>query len=195
MMWKMRARRVQILAHGTAVVFLAAGFLVFSPAGCSDGGSSGSVPVVEAASTAPASAHPDDPPPMHFDATTMTIKGKVFTVELALTDAQTETGLMYRDKMADDHGMLFVFDHPQGLEFYMKNTRIPLDIVFLDAGGKVVDIEPRRPLDERAYGPAQPTQFVIELNAGTADKIGLARGDVVKIPDKYLKASPASTDK
>ena len=121
---------------------------------------------------------------MHFDSTTMTLKGKTFTIEIADTDAKTQRGLMNRDSMADDHGMLFIFPQPDHLEFYMKNTRFPLDIVFLDANRRVVAIEQRAPFDETSHGPAVPTQFVIELNLGTAKNIGLVRGDVVELPVK-----------
>jgi len=124
---------------------------------------------------------------MKFDTVQFNIKGKEFTVELALSAEQSERGLMYRDSMAADHGMLFVFDEPQKLKFWMKNTRIPLDIVFLDKDLRVVSVEHAKPLDESNVGPDSPTQYVIELNAGAAHKLGLRTGDKIEIPKKYQK--------
>lgn len=117
------------------------------------------------------------------------------TLELADTPAKHELGLMNRASMAADDGMLFVFDTPGYYAFWMKNTLIGLDIIYLDAAGTVVDIHTRKPFDETGIPPAAPAQFVIELNAHRAAAIGLARGSKVAIPEKYLKAAPASPEK
>ena len=89
---------------------------------------------------------------------------------------------MYRNSMADDHGMLFVMDSESDWSFWMKNTRIPLDIIYLDKNGKVVDITHRRPFDETGVSPRLPALYIIELNVSMAEKIGLARNDAVEIP-------------
>lgn len=180
------------LRTAAAMKLLAAGLTLSLIATACAGDNSSTAPATQAAASQPAAT---TPAPMHFDATTMTIKGKKFSVELALSDAQTERGLMYRRSMDGDHGMLFVFDHPQGLQFWMQNTWIPLDIVFLDSTGTVVDIEKRKPMDTDAQGPKTPTQYVIELNAGTADKIGLQKGDHVDLPKESLKAGAGLSDK
>ena len=129
-----------------------------------------------------------------FDSAAFTIKDKPFTLEIADTDAKTQRGLMYRNAMAADHGMVFVFPTPSTAGFWMKNTYIPLDIIFLDKDGKVLVIHRRMPRDETGMGPDTPAQYVIELNAGTAEKIGLKPGDVIDVK-KFLKTAPGSTEK
>jgi uncharacterized protein len=142
-----------------------------------------------------ASTAPSPPNDMQFDTVSATIKGKPFTLEIADTDPKRERGLMYRDSMPADHGMIFLFDAPDNYRFWMKNTRIPLDIIFLDATGKVIDIEPRKAHDETSMGPEDPTSYVIELNSGAAKNIGLTRGDHIDIPQKLLKQPVHSDEK
>jgi uncharacterized membrane protein (UPF0127 family) len=77
----------------------------------------------------------------------------------------------------------------------MKNTLIPLDIIFLNARGTVVDIHHRKPLDETGMGPERPALYVIELNAGVTDAIGLKIGDHISLPENVLKGTPASSEK
>ncbi|HUO07467.1 MAG TPA: DUF192 domain-containing protein [Phycisphaerae bacterium] len=141
-------------------------------------------------------APPDD---MHFDTVSATIKGerggKPFTLEIADTDEKRERGLMFRKSMAADHGMIFVFDVADNYRFWMKNTWIPLDIIFLDSAGKVIEIEPRKAKDDTAMGPDEPAKYVIELNAGTAETIGLKKGDPIDIPEKLLKPGAHSDEK
>ncbi len=106
-----------------------------------------------------------------------------FTVELARTEAEREKGLMYRRSMADTAGMLFDFGRDQMLLFWMKDTYIPLDMVFIDHGGHVVSIKrDAKPLDETTISSQVPAAGVLEVNAGVADKIGLKVGDEVKNP-------------
>jgi len=176
----MSTRSIQHLMHVGRAMALA---ILLLPAACTADTTSQPAP---STSTAPA-AHPNDPPAMKFETTTFIIKGKEFTIELALSPEQSERGLMYRDSMPQDHGMLFVFDAPQRLKFWMKNTRIGLDIIFLDKDLRVVQVEHAKPLDENNVGPDSPTQYVIELNAGAADKLGLKTGDKIEIPKKYQK--------
>jgi len=128
----------------------------------------------------------NEPYKVAFDKVTMDIKGKPFTIELALTDEQEKRGLMYRDSLPADAGMLFVMPGEDTWSFWMHQTRIPLDIIYLDKTGKVLEIHAREPFDENGRGPADKALFVIELNMGTAEKIGLKRGDVVEIPKKYM---------
>lgn len=103
-----------------------------------------------------------------------------FTVEVADHDAQREIGLMYRHEMAADHGMLFEFNAPQRLSFWMKNTYIPLDIVFIGTDGHVLNIARQTtPLSEAAIVSAGPAAAALELRGGRAAEIGLEPGDVI----------------
>ncbi len=106
-----------------------------------------------------------------------------FTVELATTPAQQEQGLMYRRSMAPDAGMLFDFGHPTTTTFWMKNTLIPLDMLFVGADGRIVNIHERAVPMSEAMIPAQGmVRAVIELNGGTAARLGIRPGDRVIYP-------------
>ena len=115
---------------------------------------------------------------------------KTFTLEVAANEANRERGLMRRDDMPADHGMIFVFTEPSDVGFYMKNTRIPLDIVFLAEDGSVISIKQMKPFDlstTRADGPAK---WAIELNKDAAAAAGLKVGDKVQIPEAARAAEP-----
>jgi uncharacterized membrane protein (UPF0127 family) len=113
-----------------------------------------------------------------------------FNLEVADNDKSRETGLMFRDSMADDHGMIFVFADEELRQFYMANTRIPLDIAFIDGAGKVVSVKTMLPLDLRITSSDQPAKYAIEMNAGAAAAVGLKVGDIVPIPP--AAASPGN---
>jgi uncharacterized membrane protein (UPF0127 family) len=106
--------------------------------------------------------------------------GARLVLELALTDQEKATGLMYRDKLAADHGMLFVFDRDDILAFWMKNTLIPLDIIWFDAGGRIVDIsadaQPCRADPCPKHSNKLPARAVLLVNAGYAAAHGLKPG-------------------
>ena len=103
-----------------------------------------------------------------------------FTVELADDEEERGIGLMHRDKMAADHGMLFDFMTPRRVGFWMRNTFIPLDMLFTKSDGEIVSIvENVQPHVEDPVGPERPVRAVLELNAGTAKTLGLKVGDVV----------------
>lgn len=104
------------------------------------------------------------------------------TVELATTEVQREQGLMYRQEMADDRGMLFLFTSDGQTGFWMKNTYIPLTIAYLDAGGRVLELRDGRPLDETILTPARPYRLVLEVNQGWFQRHGLGVGAVVHLP-------------
>ena len=99
-------------------------------------------------------------------------------IEIADNDYQRETGLMYRQDMQDDRGMLFIFEDEQPRWFYMKNTDISLDLIFLNAQNKIISIsknaQPRSMATIASEGPAQ---YVLEINAGLADQWNLQPGD------------------
>ena len=106
-----------------------------------------------------------------------------FKVELALSNPQMEQGLMFRHSLAADAGMLFDFKSPIPVTMWMKNTLIPLDMVFLDASLRVVDVHERAvPLSLDPIAAKVPARYVIELNGGTAARLGIKSGDRVTGP-------------
>ncbi len=101
-----------------------------------------------------------------------------FQVEMALTSIQQEYGLMCRTSLAKDRGMLFVFPRATQQAFWMRNTLIPLDIVYIAADGRVVSIvKHAKPLNEKPLPSGAPALATLELAAGRADQIGLRPGD------------------
>lgn len=114
--------------------------------------------------------------------TTLRIGQKTFTLEIAATDASRQKGLMKRDSMPADHGMIFVFDEEEERRFWMHNTRIPLDILYLASDGRIVSIKTMEPYDERGTPSDGPAQYAIELNAGVAATTGVKVGDRLEIP-------------
>lgn len=99
-------------------------------------------------------------------------------IEIADTDFDVQTGLMYRDSMEKNQAMLFVFDDEQERYFFMKNTKIPLDLIYLDATKKIVSFQKNaRPMDETSLPSNAPAKYVLEVNAGLVDTWSLAIGD------------------
>ncbi|WP_353641436.1 DUF192 domain-containing protein [Mesorhizobium sp. WSM2239] len=105
-----------------------------------------------------------------------------FTIEIADDPGERSRGLMFRQDMDDDHGMLFVFEQSQPVGFWMKNTPLPLDLVFIGEDGKVRAIERGEPFSEAPIAPGEPVQFVLELNAGAAAEAGIENGDLIRHP-------------
>ncbi len=106
-----------------------------------------------------------------------------FDVEVMRTNAELERGLMFRRKLASDSGMLFDFKSPQNVSMWMKNTYLPLDMVFIGRDGRVVSVkEDAEPLSERIISSGGPVVGVLEVNAGTAKRIGVKVGDLVRHP-------------
>lgn len=101
-------------------------------------------------------------------------------VEVASTDYETQTGLMYRSSMAEKNGMLFIFDDVRMHSFYMKNTQIPLDIIFIDENWRIASFqENAEPMNENGLSSQVPVQYVLEVNAGLAEKWLLEVGDSI----------------
>jgi len=106
-----------------------------------------------------------------------------FSVEPAKTPAQMEQGLMFRQELAPDAGMLFDFKQPTMATMWMHNTLIPLDMLFVDARGRIVNIHERAvPQSDAVIAAAAPVRAVIELNGGTAERLGIKPGDRVLFP-------------
>lgn len=122
---------------------------------------------------------PIDPAPLIAE----TAGGDVsFKVEIADDDDERSAGLMYRNFLPDDRGMLFVFPQQREVGFWMKNTPLPLDLVFIDEDGVVQGIRPGEPFSEAAITPGVPVQYVLELKRGTAAKLGIAEGAEIHHP-------------
>ena len=115
----------------------------------------------------------------------MRLKGQKFTVELADTQEKQALGLMFRDHMPDDHGMVFLFPGEAMRAFWMKNTRIPLDIFYFDQDLKLVSVSENTPpcRSQRcpSYPSSGPAKYVLELNAGKAAELGVQAGDVLEL--------------
>lgn len=104
-----------------------------------------------------------------------------FDIEIADNEYEIQTGLMYREHMEDRQGMLFVFEDEAFRSFYMKNTEIPLDILFVASDSTIVSIQKNaQPLDETSLPSKAPARFVFEINGGLSDRLGLATGDRIE---------------
>ncbi|MEH6490220.1 DUF192 domain-containing protein [Hyphomonas oceanitis] len=104
-----------------------------------------------------------------------------FTVELANDPEEIRVGLMNRAEMAPNAGMLFDLGEPREASFWMKNTLIPLDMLFLDTDGKIIAIARNTvPGSLRSIGPGVPVKAVLELNGGRSEALGIEPGDVVE---------------
>jgi uncharacterized protein len=123
---------------------------------------------------------------------TVQIEGVIFNLELALNPEQRAEGLMGRDKIADDGGMLFVFPgekpYPTELSFWMKNCLVPIDLLFLDSAGKIIAIHEMEPPDSdtpdnqlSVYQSGAPAQFAIEIKGGLASELDLQVGDLIEL--------------
>jgi len=103
-------------------------------------------------------------------------------LEIAATPAERERGLMYRSSLADGRGMLFVFERDEDHEFWMKNTLIPLDMLFIAADGRVAGIHASAtPLSTVSIAVGQPSRYVLEVPGGYAQRRGIEPGDRVEL--------------
>jgi len=110
----------------------------------------------------------------------ITIKGAKLKAEVVKTEEEKAKGLMFREKLGKDEGMLFVYAGEARLSFWMKNTRIPLSIAFLDKNGKIVDIQDMVPFSLETRTSALPAQYALEMNQGWFQQHGISIGDTVK---------------
>lgn len=119
-----------------------------------------------------------------FDHGSLTIytgeKQHDFVIEIADEQKEVMQGLMYRKSMAENHGMLFIFPNESMLQFWMKNTYIPLDIIFLNHKKEIVHIhENAIPQDKTLIRTSVPAMYVLELNAGMTKKLQIKKGDAI----------------
>ena len=123
-----------------------------------------------------------------FEPSTLTIKTAAgerhrFAVELALTTPEHAQGLMFREQLADDAGMLFVYESERPVAMWMKNTLIPLDMLFIARDGTITSIAARTtPQSLEVIPSGQPVKAVLELNGGTSERLGIQPGDQVLHP-------------
>ncbi|WP_291864715.1 DUF192 domain-containing protein [Maribacter sp.] len=102
-------------------------------------------------------------------------------IEIAESDYETETGLMYRKGIVQNQGMLFIFPDVAVHSFYMKNTQFPLDIIYIDENLRIASFqENAKPFDEKGLSSIVPVKYVLEVNAGLAEKWILEVGDRVE---------------
>jgi hypothetical protein len=115
----------------------------------------------------------------------LSINGVNFDVELAITQSEHNHGLMGRTTLETNRGMLFVYDEPRQISFWMKSTLIPLDILFFDSDGTLLeffaDTPPCKKEPCKTYTNQSPAQYVLEVSAGTARRLKLKRGDTFTI--------------
>jgi uncharacterized membrane protein (UPF0127 family) len=105
---------------------------------------------------------------------------RVFQVEIADDPRERSLGLMYRREMANDAGMLFELESDQVASFWMRNTYIPLDMIFIEADGTIESIAERTtPLSEASVLSGGPVRYVLEINGGLSDEFGIEAGDIV----------------
>lgn len=106
------------------------------------------------------------PKGQHLPTVTLQVGGHAVTAEVADSPAEREIGLMHRDRLEPDHGMLFVYPDERGRGFWMKNTTLPLSIAFVSAGGRVVHTAEMKPLDETIVPSNYPAMYALEMSAG-----------------------------
>ncbi len=106
------------------------------------------------------------------------------SVEIADDWAKQQRGLMERTELAEDAGMLFVYEQEQPLSFWMKDTLIPLSIAYMDSGGRIIDIQDMEPLDTTSHPSAEPAQYALEVNQGFYEEHGTEVGDTAELPGR-----------
>ena len=120
--------------------------------------------------------------PLELPTTTITVKDYTLTVELATTPTARNCGLAHRDELAPDHGMLFVFPNLQPRAFWMKDTKIPLSLAFLNESAQILNIQRMTPLQtDKRYRSDQPTKYALEVNQGWFVRRSIEVGDTVEI--------------
>ena len=105
-----------------------------------------------------------------------------FTVEVARSPEEQAQGLMFRRSLAPDRGMIFPYNPPQPVAFWMRNTLIPLDMIFIRADGRIARIATAKPLDETPVPAGEPVAAVLEIAGGRAAELGISEGDSVEWP-------------
>jgi uncharacterized protein len=118
-----------------------------------------------------------DPTPFGLKTVEVKISNVPLTAEIADTPQASENGLMFRDSLPTDRGMLFIFEQPRKASFWMRNTKIPLSIAYIDSAGKILEIKSMNPLDETVV-PSSSDQiaYALEANQGWFAQHGISSG-------------------
>lgn len=120
-----------------------------------------------------------------FAKTRLEMGGEVFSVEIADTPEKQAQGLMFREELGVNEGMLFVFDRDQRLSFWMKNTSLPLSLAYLASDGMIKEIYDLEPQSLRPVQSSFAVRYALEVNRGTFERLGLKVGDSVLLPPEY----------
>ena len=110
------------------------------------------------------------------------INGHSFTIEVARSVEEQRLGLMFRRKLKEDGGMLFVYEADQRLDFWMKDTYIPLSIAYLAKNGEIVEIHDMEPESLRSIPSSRSVRYALELNRGAFERIGATVGIIIELP-------------
>lgn len=124
-----------------------------------------------------------------FEQSTVSNRGLTIEVELARTDEARKMGLMYRSSLCDNCGMLFDFGPPRQVAMWMKNTRIPLDVGYIDENNRLLEVKPLFPFDLTSVASSNPVRYALEMNQGWFEKNNWQPGDVLRIrlPERIKK--------
>jgi hypothetical protein len=119
---------------------------------------------------------------------------EIFTLEVADTPESQKIGLMGRETLGPSDGMLFVFEDRKNQSFWMKNTKIALDIAFVTNDGRIARLATMQPLSYRSHHSGRPCRYAIELASGSFERLGLREGDIINISEQDLKRLHQSDD-
>jgi len=115
------------------------------------------------------------------------VNEKKIKAEVARTEDEKSRGLMFRERLEPDEGMLFIYEREEFLSFWMKNTPLPLSIAFLDRKGRIVDLQDMEPFNLRTHTSARPAKYALEMNRNWFQKNGVKIGDVIRMPPSFGK--------
>jgi uncharacterized protein len=118
------------------------------------------------------------------------INGNIFNVEVAIDQEDLSRGLMYRKEMAEDTGMLFVFECDRNMSFWMKNTYIPLSIAFIGADGTIKEIHDMKPLSLASVKSKYKARYALEVNQGAFKRAGITVGEKIVFPPEFSEMLP-----
>jgi uncharacterized protein len=122
--------------------------------------------------------------------TTMQIGGQTFTLEIAISPHDQAVGLMHRDSLAQDHGMIFISPQDQPQTYWNHDVHFPLDLIFLDSNSTVVSLKHMEAYNDASVSSDAPAKYVIELNSGVPARLNVKVGDKLTLPQDVLH--PAS---